>query len=310
MLMGHYPESYHQADDGSEKMKDESHPSMKSKMKNLWNDKVKPAFPEAIADISIVKNAFKAESSVKQDIHDITRFPEIMKVAEVRKGLDLGLEERRFLEMRKVHVRNSFAKYLGLDPAEVHPDDVPTVGFGGSGGGFRAMIGTLGYTQAMKKSGLWDLLTYAAGVSGACWSLAAYYILEMRVSTKSSITARKDSIHIILFPRRLFANFSLHRMALMSHLAHWLRSITVVCTMWQWICIPSSRPGIFSFVMMQRKGKMLQDTTIIGTNGRVQGSTLKLEENHSLSSPQFGTNGHGKTGKIKTNHSKNQIIQQ
>jgi len=108
-------------------------------------------------------------------MRDVTRFSEIMKVAEVRRGLDLCLEERRFLEMKKVHVRNSFAKYLGLDPAEVHPDDVPTVGFGGSGGGFRAMIGTLGYVQEMKRSGLWDLLTYVAGVSGACWSLAGYY---------------------------------------------------------------------------------------------------------------------------------------
>lgn len=45
----------------------------------------------------------------------------------------------------------------------------------GSGGGFRALIGVLGYTQEMKASGLWDLLTYVAGVSGACWALAAYY---------------------------------------------------------------------------------------------------------------------------------------
>ena len=58
---------------------------------------------------------------------------------------------------------------------QVHPDDVPTVGFGGSGGGFRAMIGCLGYSEEMKRTGLWDLLTYFAGVSGSCWALAAYY---------------------------------------------------------------------------------------------------------------------------------------
>jgi len=35
-LMGHSSESYHPIDDDSEKFKDETHPSMKSKMKGVW----------------------------------------------------------------------------------------------------------------------------------------------------------------------------------------------------------------------------------------------------------------------------------
>ena len=104
-----------------------------------------------------------------------SRYPEINHVAEVRKGLDLCPQEKTFLLSRKEHVRNHFARYLGLDPAEIHPDDVPTIAFGSSGGGFRAMIATLGYCEEMKQTGLWDLLTYVGGVSGACWSLASYY---------------------------------------------------------------------------------------------------------------------------------------
>ena len=77
--------------------------------------------------------------------------------------------------MRKAHVRDSFARYLGIDPAQVHPDDVPIVAFGGSGGGIRAMVAVLGYAQEMKRTGLWDLFMYVAGVSGACWSLASYF---------------------------------------------------------------------------------------------------------------------------------------
>lgn len=57
------------------------------------------------------------ERKVKEDMVDPICFPEIIKVAEVRRGLELGLEERRFIQMRKVHVRDSFAKYLGLDLA-------------------------------------------------------------------------------------------------------------------------------------------------------------------------------------------------
>jgi cytosolic phospholipase A2 len=97
---------------------------------------VKPAFPEALADISITKNAIKTDFVIRKDIHDVNLFPEIEEAAEVRRGLDLAQEEIAFLVKRKVHVRNHFANYIGVDPAEVHPNDVPIVGFGGSGGVF------------------------------------------------------------------------------------------------------------------------------------------------------------------------------
>jgi phospholipase A2 len=115
------------------------------------------------------------EDSVIKGLTDATRFPEVKRVAEVRRGLNLSSEEAAFLAERQVHVRNNFAKYMGIDPAEVHPDDVPTIGLGGSGGGLRAMITLLGYAEEMKHTGLWDLLTYTSGVSGSCWALGAYY---------------------------------------------------------------------------------------------------------------------------------------
>jgi phospholipase A2 len=117
-----------------------------------------------------------------------------MKVAEVRRGLDLALEERRFRAIRKVHARNSFAKYLGLDPAQVHPDDTPIVSFGGGGGGFRAMISVLGYVQEMKRTGLWDSVTYVAGVSGACRSPAAYFAFG-EASVEKVINNCKERLH-------------------------------------------------------------------------------------------------------------------
>jgi cytosolic phospholipase A2 len=92
-------------------------------------------------------------------------------VALVRRGIDLSLQEKEYLTNRKWFVRDAFARYMGLNPEEVHPDDVPVIGFGGSGGGFRAMLGVLGYGDEMKKTGLWDLLTYVAGVSGSSGSL-------------------------------------------------------------------------------------------------------------------------------------------
>lgn len=148
---------------------------IKGKLKSFWNKTVVPAFPEAVADISIIKAALKVEASITKELRDPERHPEVAKTAVVRRGYELCADEMQFREMRKTKVRDAFCRYMEMDPAEVHVDDVPVVAFGGSGGGYRAMIGFLGYSDEMKRSGLWDLLTYVSGVSGSCWSLAAYY---------------------------------------------------------------------------------------------------------------------------------------
>ncbi|EMD00856.1 hypothetical protein BAUCODRAFT_187275 [Baudoinia panamericana UAMH 10762] len=147
------------------------HGGFKEKVKGMF----KEAFPEAITDIKIMGGMAALETRVKKEMHDPKLFPEIEHVAAVRRGIELCPEEQHFLAQRKLRARDNFAKYLGVRREDVHPEDVPTVSFGGSGGGFRAMIGCLGYCRQMQHDGLWDCLTYVAGVSGSCWSLAAYY---------------------------------------------------------------------------------------------------------------------------------------
>ncbi len=73
-------------------------------------------------------------------------FPEVAHTAKVRRSASIGPEEKEFLAKRRIKVRDQFAKYMGWDPAAVHPDDVPTIAFGGSGGGYRAMLAVLGYS--------------------------------------------------------------------------------------------------------------------------------------------------------------------
>ncbi|KAH7148217.1 putative cytosolic phospholipase A2 [Dactylonectria macrodidyma] len=144
---------------------------------SLWQNGIKAAFPEAVQDIKIMHGMSALKTRVKLEMRNPMMYPEIQKVATVRRGLDLCPDELAFVRKRKELVRLAFANYLGLLLDEVHPDDVPIVAFGGSGGGFRAMIGCLGYCAEMKKSGLWDCISYVAGVSGACWAIAAYYKL-------------------------------------------------------------------------------------------------------------------------------------
>lgn len=149
--------------------------SSSSKATGGLRDHIKGFVKEIKPTVQATVNFFSLESRLTKELDDPTRFPEITQQATVRRGLDLCHEELSYLTARKARVLDQFAKYMGVDPADVHPDDIPTIAFGGSGGGYRAMLAFLGYSKAMKDAGLWDLLTYVAGVSGSCWAIAAYY---------------------------------------------------------------------------------------------------------------------------------------
>jgi hypothetical protein len=90
----------------------------------------------------------------------------------VRLSYDLCDEEKDFLKKRKKHVMSAFQK-IGIDIKE--GDNIPNIGILSSGGGMRALIGSFGVVAALKHIGIWDMTTYAAGVSGSTWMLSALY---------------------------------------------------------------------------------------------------------------------------------------
>lgn len=137
--------------------------------------KMNPVSPRAKGDLRIIKNYFKTDDHARADMIDIDKHPEILRVAEVRTGLKLCDEEVAFIARRKARMIHHFAQYMDLDLTSVHAEDIPVIALGGSGGGYRAMLGLLAYSAGMKRSGLWDLLMYVSGVSGSCWSIASYY---------------------------------------------------------------------------------------------------------------------------------------
>lgn len=69
-----------------------------------------------------------------------------------------------FSRKRSGFTKLGLARYLGLKEEEVDERDVPVIAVAGSGGGYRAMLGTTGYFKAMKSSGLFDCVTYMAGI--------------------------------------------------------------------------------------------------------------------------------------------------
>ncbi|CAG8949267.1 hypothetical protein HYFRA_00004892 [Hymenoscyphus fraxineus] len=108
------------------------------------------------------------------DAHDPYLNPEIDFSAKVRVSSDLCDLEKEFLQKRKRFTTAALAKYLNIPQKEIHPDDVPTIALVGSGGGLRALVAGTGSMSAATKSGLFDCVTYTAGVSGSCWLQALY----------------------------------------------------------------------------------------------------------------------------------------
>ncbi|KAJ6125678.1 hypothetical protein N7523_003298 [Penicillium sp. IBT 18751x] len=116
-----------------------------------------------------------------QEAHDPELNPEITRDARVRVSGDLCAEEQAFRKKRQQHAMKALASYLDIPVEEIHPDDVPVIAMCGSGGGLRALVAGTGSYLAAQESGLWDCVTYTAGVSGSCWLQTLYH---------SSITGR------------------------------------------------------------------------------------------------------------------------
>lgn len=131
--------------------------------------------------------------------------PEILWQAHVRVGDGLGKDELRFRERRKEYMVSRFAKYIGVDEGDVHPEDIPTIAMCGSGGGLRALVaGTSSYYSA-QRSGLFDITMYTSGVSGSCWLEALFYSSLGKTSHAQMLKHIKDRVgtHIAFPPPAL-----------------------------------------------------------------------------------------------------------
>ncbi|KAH7175292.1 acyl transferase/acyl hydrolase/lysophospholipase [Dactylonectria macrodidyma] len=140
---------------------------------------------------------------LRRDEQDLMTYPEMEWDATVRCSSSLHPEEGKFIALRRQRIssegQNSLHDFLEL-PADdvVDPRDVPLVALGGSGGGYRAMFGFAAFISACKKSQLWDCITWAAGVSGSCWTLGAYYTIARHDATRLMqhyISMAKELMH-------------------------------------------------------------------------------------------------------------------
>ncbi|KAF2870870.1 acyl transferase/acyl hydrolase/lysophospholipase [Massariosphaeria phaeospora] len=136
--------------------------------------KMLPGFLRKLQDELSMSPGSLAEE-IWYEANDPEIHPEITWDASVRVSNDLCAEEKRFLQNRRRFIRRALARYLDIPEGKIHPDDVPTIAMCGSGGGLRALVaGTSSYLSAHEE-GLFDCVTYTAGVSGSCWLQTLYY---------------------------------------------------------------------------------------------------------------------------------------
>lgn len=125
------------------------------------------------AELDMGSDALAAE--IWEESFDVEINPEITQTANVRLSNQLCPEEQRFLALRKQRIKPALAKYLDIPESDIHVDDIPVLAMCGSGGGLRALVaGSSSYLSA-QEAGLFDCVTYTAGVSGSCWLQALYY---------------------------------------------------------------------------------------------------------------------------------------
>lgn len=140
-----------------------------------------------------------------EEASDVEVNPEIGLDAQVRVGDGLCREEQTFRRRRQRRIVSALATYLGINEKDIHPDDVPVIALCGSGGGLRALVSGTGSYLATQEAGLWDCVTYTAGVSGSCW-LQVLYNSELTGQNYSKMVAHLKSrlgVHIAFPPEAL-----------------------------------------------------------------------------------------------------------
>lgn len=140
-----------------------------------------------------------------QEAHDPDVHPEITREARVRIGKEICNEEKAFRKRRKEFTTKALARYLGVPEEEIHPEDVPTIAMCGSGGGLRALVAGAGSYLSAQEAGLFDCVTYTAGVSGSCWLQTLYNssLGGRRYDTLVEHLKKRIGVHIAFPPTAL-----------------------------------------------------------------------------------------------------------
>ncbi len=104
--------------------------------------------------------------------------PYASTVAEVRTGNDLHPQERDFLVNRASKIETALENILGMP---LQTKEMPKISVICSGGGYRAMLGSIGAFSGLQETGLLDLVLYISSLSGSTWGLGLWMSTGMTI---------------------------------------------------------------------------------------------------------------------------------
>jgi len=99
--------------------------------------------------------------------------------SSVRVGTNLPAEEELIIERRIGYTQPAIANFLELNLPKEHNI---RIGFCGSGGGYRAMLSTVGFLVGAQRIGLLDTALYMSALSGSTWALAPWISMNIPIN--------------------------------------------------------------------------------------------------------------------------------
>ena len=93
----------------------------------------------------------------------------------LRFGNDIASDENTYIEKRDAVAKAALDSLFTSADGKAPEGRTPRVALCFSGGGNRALIGTVAFLNWFKKHGLIDAATYVAGLSGSTWCLVPWF---------------------------------------------------------------------------------------------------------------------------------------
>lgn len=146
-----------------------------SEKANALGEKTKKFFSDA-AEVGL---GTKIKTSLRKKMNVAQENVYAHEVATIRVGNKLSDGERDFLLKRKTKVRVALEKML---EESLNNKAIPTISIVMSGGGYRAMLGALGFLAGAEKIGLLGATTYLSTLSGSTWAVAPWIAMGMSLT--------------------------------------------------------------------------------------------------------------------------------
>lgn len=117
--------------------------------------------------------------------------PHAKTVAIVRHSSELAVQEKQLLQKRDPLIKQKIKQVLG-----VNVTTVPRIALCCSGGGYRAMLATLGFVKGMRDIGVLDMSSYMVGLSGSTWLLAPWVLRDIDLDSYERLLMPKIAVDL------------------------------------------------------------------------------------------------------------------